>query len=55
MPTHLISVIGTSPGVGTSTLCRALAEWPAGTGTSVETLVESTRAYVAESVASGID
>ncbi|MFJ2173004.1 hypothetical protein ACIOHE_08870 [Streptomyces sp. NPDC087851] len=84
MTVHLISVIGSSPGVGKSTLCRAVAEWLADTGASVdhfeeadiltrssfrpvaeefaggaaagvrpETLVESTRAYVAESVATG--
>ncbi|MFC9424430.1 hypothetical protein [Streptomyces sp. NPDC056987] len=85
MTAHLISVIGSSPGVGKSTLCRAVAEWLAGTGASVdhfeeaeiltrsafrpvaeefaggaagvrpETLVESTRAYVAESLAAGRD
>ncbi|MFE0186692.1 hypothetical protein [Streptomyces sp. NPDC058989] len=85
MTAHLISVIGSSPGVGKSTLCRAVAEWLTGTGASVdhfeeadiltrpafrpvaeefaggaagvrpETLVESTRAYVAESLAAGRD
>jgi adenylate kinase family enzyme len=32
----LISVIGSSPGVGKSTLCRALADWLAGVGVSVD-------------------
>ncbi|MCX4903037.1 hypothetical protein [Streptomyces sp. NBC_00878] len=85
MTAHLVSVIGSSPGVGKSTLCRALADWLAGLGASVdhfeeadilarpafrpvaeefadgtsdvrpETLVESTRAYVEESLAAGRD
>ncbi|MFI0815832.1 hypothetical protein ACH4TX_00930 [Streptomyces sp. NPDC021098] len=83
MTVRLISVIGSSPGVGKSTLCRAVAEWLADTGASVDhfeeadiltrpafrpvaeefaggaaavqpaTLVECTRAYVAESLAAG--
>ncbi|MFJ2213998.1 hypothetical protein ACIQVO_10960 [Streptomyces sp. NPDC101062] len=56
MTVHLISVIGSSPGVGKSPLCRAVAEEFAGgaaAGARPETLVESTRAYVAESVATG--
>lgn len=36
MTAHLISVIGNSPGVGKSTLCRALAEWLTGLGASVD-------------------
>lgn len=32
MTMHLISVIGSSPGVGKSTLCRAVAQWLTGTG-----------------------
>ncbi|MFF2850997.1 hypothetical protein ACFVT5_32375 [Streptomyces sp. NPDC058001] len=32
MTLHFISVIGSSPGVGKSTLCRALAQWLSGTG-----------------------
>ncbi|MCZ1020738.1 hypothetical protein [Streptomyces noursei] len=85
MTMHLISVIGSSPGVGKSTLCRAIAEWLGDTGASVDhfeeadiltraafrpvteefaggdgsvrpaTLVECTRAYVAESLAAGKD
>lgn len=85
MTMHLISVIGSSPGVGKSTLCRAVARWLTGTGASVDhfeeadvltrsafravadeftggaasvrpaTLVECTRAYVAESLAAGRD
>ncbi|MGV4926866.1 hypothetical protein K2224_32725 (plasmid) [Streptomyces sp. BHT-5-2] len=85
MTTHLISVIGSSPGVGKSTLCRAVAEWLTGLGASVDhfeeadiltrsafkpvaeefvggavavrpaTLVECTRAYVAESLTEGKD
>lgn len=85
MTMHLISVIGSSPGVGKSTLCRAVAEWLTGVGASVDhfeeadiltrsafrpvaeefaggtgtvlpaTLVECTRAYVAESLAVGKD
>lgn len=83
MTMHLISVIGSSPGVGKSTLCRAVAGWLTGTGVAVDhfeeadiltrsafravaeefaggaasvrpaTLVECTRAYVAESLAAG--
>ncbi|MFC8590829.1 nucleoside/nucleotide kinase family protein [Streptomyces atroolivaceus] len=85
MATHLISVIGSSPGVGKSTLCRALDEWLISAGASVDhfqeadiltrpvfrpvaeefadgagavrpaTLVACTRAYVAESLRSGLD
>ncbi|RII13141.1 hypothetical protein DSC45_24455 [Streptomyces sp. YIM 130001] len=85
MVMRLISVIGSSPGVGKSTLCRAVAQWLAGTGAAVDhfeeadiltrpafrpvaeefaggatdvrpaTLVECTRAYVAESLAAGKD
>ncbi|MGW8374699.1 hypothetical protein [Streptomyces sp. ODS28] len=85
MTLHLISVIGSSPGVGKSTLCRAVAGWLNGLGLSVDhfeeadiltrsafrpvaeefaegnsdvqpaTLVECTRAYVAESLAEGRD
>ncbi|MFJ8920325.1 hypothetical protein ACIREK_12745 [Streptomyces sp. NPDC102415] len=36
MTAHLISVIGSSPGVGKSTLCRAVSEWLTGTGASVD-------------------
>ncbi|WP_327380019.1 MULTISPECIES: hypothetical protein [unclassified Streptomyces] len=36
MTSHLISVIGSSPGVGKSTLCRALVKWLTGTGASVD-------------------
>lgn len=83
MTVRLISVIGSSPGVGKATLCRAVAEWLTDTGASVDhfeeadiltraafrpvaeefadgaaavqpsTLVECTRAYVAESLAAG--
>ncbi|MFF4605805.1 hypothetical protein ACFY12_24075 [Streptomyces sp. NPDC001339] len=85
MTMHLISVIGSSPGVGKSTLCRAVAEWLTRVGASVDhfeeadiltrpafqpvaeefaggagtvrpaTLVECTRAYVAESITAGKD
>ncbi|MEU5839105.1 hypothetical protein ABZ820_36330 [Streptomyces diacarni] len=85
MSLHMVSVIGSSPGVGKSTLCRAVAEWLAETGASVdhfeeadtltraafrpvaeefaggeaavrpETLIECTRAYVAEMDARGMD
>ncbi|WP_336047668.1 hypothetical protein [Streptomyces sp. CA2R101] len=85
MTQHLIAVIGNSPGVGKSTLCRHLAAWLKDTGATVdhfpeadiltrpafrpvaeefadgnnsvrpETLIESTRAYLAESRAAGID
>ncbi|WP_018538305.1 MULTISPECIES: hypothetical protein [unclassified Streptomyces] len=41
MTTHLISVIGSSPGVGKSTLCRAVAEWLAGLGASVDHFEEA--------------
>lgn len=34
MTAHLISVIGSSPGVGKSTSCRAVAEWLTGVGAS---------------------
>ncbi|MFJ8859513.1 hypothetical protein ACIRD8_13860 [Streptomyces sp. NPDC102451] len=36
MAPHLISVIGSSPGVGKSTLCRAVCEWLTGAGASVD-------------------
>ncbi|MFD6275388.1 hypothetical protein ACFWFI_07420 [Streptomyces sp. NPDC060209] len=36
MTAHLISVIGSSPGVGKSTLCRAVAEWLTGVGAAVD-------------------
>ncbi|RKN47313.1 hypothetical protein [Streptomyces hoynatensis] len=36
MTMRVISVLGSSPGVGKSTLCRALAEWLSGTGASVD-------------------
>lgn len=41
MTAHLISVIGSSPGVGKSTLCRAVAAWLAGTGASVDHFEEA--------------
>lgn len=41
MSTHLISVIGSSPGVGKTTVCRAVAEWLAGTGASVDHFEEA--------------
>ncbi|MFC8224623.1 hypothetical protein [Streptomyces sp. NPDC057287] len=41
MTAHLISVIGSSPGVGKSTVCRAVAEWLAGTGASVDHFEEA--------------
>ncbi|MDQ1023742.1 hypothetical protein QF035_001324 [Streptomyces umbrinus] len=37
----MISVIGSSPGVGKSTLCRALADWPAGLGASIDHFEEA--------------
>ncbi|MFI6273639.1 ATP-binding protein [Streptomyces sp. NPDC050988] len=37
----MISVIGSSPGVGKSTLCRALADWLAGLGASVDHFEEA--------------
>ncbi|MER7991287.1 hypothetical protein ABTY53_37765 [Streptomyces noursei] len=40
MPHHLISVIGNSPGVGKSTLCRALTDWLTESGTTVEHFAE---------------
>ncbi|CAL9643760.1 hypothetical protein [Streptomyces sp. enrichment culture] len=40
MTPHLISVIGSSPGVGKSTLCRALAGWLSATGASVDHFAE---------------
>ncbi|MEV0320252.1 hypothetical protein ACIBKX_25230 [Streptomyces sp. NPDC050658] len=36
MTLRLVSVIGSSPGVGKSTLCRALAEWLGRAGASVD-------------------
>ncbi|MBL1098471.1 hypothetical protein [Streptomyces coffeae] len=59
MTMHLISVIGSSPGVGKSTLCRAVAEWLSSTGASVDHFEEAdilTRAAfrpVAEEFAGG--
>ncbi|MCL7380811.1 hypothetical protein [Streptomyces sp. 35G-GA-8] len=41
MAAHLISVIGSSPGVGKSTLCRAVTDWLAGTGASVDHFEEA--------------
>ncbi|MEW1655874.1 hypothetical protein [Streptomyces sp. NPDC093707] len=42
MPTHhLISVIGNSPGVGKSTLCRSLAAWLGESGATVEHFAEA--------------
>lgn len=41
MTTHLISVIGNSPGVGKSTLCRAVADWLTGAGASVDHFEEA--------------
>ncbi|MFE7312696.1 hypothetical protein ACFU7T_06230 [Streptomyces sp. NPDC057555] len=42
MPTHhLISVIGNSPGVGKSTLCRSLATWLGESGATVEHFAEA--------------
>ncbi|MGP3989854.1 hypothetical protein [Streptomyces sp. 3N207] len=41
MTMHLISVIGSSPGVGKSTLCRAVAEWLTSAGASVDHFEEA--------------
>lgn len=41
MTVHLISVIGSSPGVGKTTVCRAVAEWLADTGASVDHFEEA--------------
>ncbi|MEV0277960.1 hypothetical protein AB0I22_16485 [Streptomyces sp. NPDC050610] len=41
MMAHLIAVIGSSPGVGKSTLCGALAHWLRGTGASVDHFQEA--------------
>ncbi|MFJ8883672.1 hypothetical protein ACIRJR_09680 [Streptomyces sp. NPDC102402] len=41
MTAHLVSVIGNSPGVGKSTVCRAVAEWLTGTGASVDHFEEA--------------
>ncbi|WP_369205209.1 hypothetical protein [Streptomyces sp. PU-14G] len=41
MTPHVVSVIGSSPGVGKSTLCRAVAEWLADTGASVDHFEEA--------------
>ncbi len=38
---HLISVVGSSPGVGKTTLCRAVAQWLAGVGASVDHFEEA--------------
>lgn len=40
-PTHLITVLGSSPGVGKSTLCAALARWLTDTGASVDHFEEA--------------
>ncbi|WP_223167774.1 ATP-binding protein [Nonomuraea sp. SYSU D8015] len=59
MTEHVIAVVGSSPGVGKSTLCGALARWIGGTGTVVDHFEESdvlTRApfrAVAEEFAGG--
>ncbi|MFF0624699.1 hypothetical protein [Streptomyces sp. CB02959] len=41
MTMHLISVIGSSPGVGKSTLCRAVALWLTSVGASVDHFEEA--------------
>ncbi|WP_195729999.1 ATP-binding protein [Streptomyces albidoflavus] len=41
MAMHLISVVGSSPGVGKTTLCRAVAQWLAGVGASVDHFEEA--------------
>ncbi|MFE0105265.1 hypothetical protein [Streptomyces sp. NPDC059009] len=41
MTLHLISVIGSSPGVGKSTLCGAVAKWLAESGASVDHFEEA--------------
>ncbi|MFJ8753277.1 hypothetical protein ACIREO_28680 [Streptomyces sp. NPDC102441] len=41
MTAHLISVIGSSPGVGKSTLCRSVVEWLTDTGVSVDHFEEA--------------
>ncbi|MCX4675431.1 hypothetical protein OG413_08875 [Streptomyces sp. NBC_01433] len=41
MTAHLISVIGSSPGVGKSTLCRAVADWLTDAGASVDHFEEA--------------
>ncbi|MFH9618204.1 hypothetical protein ACH4MM_31480 [Streptomyces pratensis] len=41
MTAHLISVLGSSPGVGKSTLCGALSEWLSGAGASVDHFEEA--------------
>lgn len=59
MAEHLIAVVGSSPGVGKSTLCGALARWIGGTGATVDHFKEEdvlTRAAfraVAEEFAGG--
>ncbi|MEU3988041.1 hypothetical protein AB0F24_06560 [Streptomyces platensis] len=40
-PTHLIAVVGNSPGVGKSTLCRSLADWLRSTGATVDHFEEA--------------
>jgi thymidylate kinase len=40
-PPHLIAVLGSSPGVGKSTLCAALARWLTGTGAAVDHFEEA--------------
>ncbi|WP_405840032.1 ATP-binding protein [Streptomyces platensis] len=40
-PTHLIAVVGNSPGVGKSTLCRALADWLRSTSATVDHFEEA--------------
>ncbi|MEU0120123.1 hypothetical protein ABZ114_00245 [Streptomyces albidoflavus] len=41
MALHLISVVGSGPGVGKTTLCRAVAQWLAGVGASVDHFEEA--------------
>ncbi|MFE1146729.1 hypothetical protein ACFW42_06305 [Streptomyces albidoflavus] len=41
MALHLISVVGSSPGVGKTTLCRAVAQWLTSLGASVDHFEEA--------------